>query len=72
VRCGDATCRVSTLSPHYRGKTFQSLKGHGSKSNYYELQSGEEYWISGCKKDGGDRLYNERVPIEIDEDAREE
>jgi hypothetical protein len=57
---------------YYGGKAFQSLKGQGFKANYYEVESGEEYWISGCKKDGGDRLYNERVPIEIDEDAREE
>ncbi|TBO42088.1 hypothetical protein [Pedobacter kyonggii] len=32
----------------------------------------EHYWISGCKKDGDDRLYGERIPIHIDEDVREE
>jgi hypothetical protein len=36
------------------------------------VQCGEEYWISGCHKDGLDRLYGERVPIEIDEDVRDE
>src|SRR5687767_2676630 len=30
----------------------------------------EEYWISGCKKDGSDALYS--TLIEIDEDVREE
>ena len=57
---------------YYGGKSFQSLKGSGYKSNYYDVETGEEYWISGCKKDGSDRLYGERVPIEIDDDVREE
>lgn len=56
----------------YRGLSFQSLKGFGFKANYVELESGEEYWISGCKKDGSDRLYGERVPIAIDDDVRAE
>ncbi len=51
---------------------FQSLKGAGFKSNYYDIQTDEEYWISGCKKDGTDRLYGERLPIHIDVDIQEE
>ena len=57
---------------YYGDLKFQSLKGAGFKANYFEVESGEEYWISGCKKDGSDRLYGERTPIEIDEDVREE
>lgn len=57
---------------YYNGKTFQSLNGRGFKSNFFDLETGEEYWISGCKKDGGDRLYGERLPIYIDEDVKEE
>jgi hypothetical protein len=57
---------------YYRGKSFQSLKGHGFKANYYDLNTGVQYWISGCHKDGSDRLYGEPVPIKIDEDVREE
>ena len=57
----------------YYGKgKFQSLKGRGGKSNYFHLITDEEYWISGCRKDGADRLYGERVPVFIDADAREE
>ena len=47
------------------------MKG-GFKANYYDLQSGDWYWVSGPKKNGEDRLYNERVPVKIDDDAREE
>ena len=57
---------------YYKGQTFQSLKGSGFKANYFDLDSGEKYWISGCRKDGCDRLYGERQPIEIDDDVREE
>ena len=59
-------------SLHYKGKTFQSLNGAGFKTNYFDTDSGEQYWISGCKKDGSDRLYGERLPIYIDEDVRVE
>jgi hypothetical protein len=56
----------------YGGKSFQSLRGRGFKANYFEVGSGQEYWISGCKRDGSDRLYGERVPVEIDDDVRVE
>jgi hypothetical protein len=45
---------------YYDGRAFQSLKGQGFKANYFEVETGEEYWISGCKKDGSTRLYGER------------
>ena len=43
----------------------------GFKANYMETSSGEEYWISGPKKRGGDRLYG-TGRVEIDEDVRVE
>ena len=51
---------------YYRGKRFRSLKGAGFKSNYYEVDSGDEYWISGCKRSGDDRLYSGTVQIDDD------
>ncbi|MDB5862066.1 MAG: 1-deoxy-D-xylulose-5-phosphate synthase [Ramlibacter sp.] len=57
---------------YYDGKSFQSLEGAGFKSNYYDIETGEEYWISGPRKDGADRLYGEPNPVEVDEDVREE
>ena len=57
---------------YYGGKTFRSLKGAGFKANHYDVDTGEEYWISGPKRDGTDRLYGERVPVDVDEDVREE
>src|ERR1051325_8602165 len=54
----------------YRNQSFRSLKGSGFKTNYYDTVTGEEYWITGCRKDGQNALYSTRV--EIDEDALEE
>jgi hypothetical protein len=72
---GDARIgRVSILnngkSLRYQGKRFSSLRGKGFKSNYFDLDTREYYWISGCRKDGRDALYSNT--IEIDDDVREE
>ena len=57
----------STL--YYDGCEFRSLKG-GYKANYYDVATGERFWISGCKRNGNDTLYP--GDIEIDEDVREQ
>lgn len=72
ARIGRVTFSKSMKSIHYQGKTFETLKGNGFKSNYFDVETGEHYWISGCRKDGKDRLYGERIPIFIDEDIEKE
>ena len=72
ARIGRITFSKTGKTLIYRGLKFQSLKGAGFKANYIELASGDEYWITGCKQRGSNRLYGERVPIEIDEDVRAE
>jgi hypothetical protein len=70
ARIGRVEFSKSGKSLYYRGKRFQTLAGSGFKANYFDAATGEEYWISGCKKDGTDRLY--AGTIEIDEDVAEE
>ena len=53
----------------YGDQEFQSLCGRGFLANYYD-QDGFYYWISGCRKDGNDGLYN--IKVFIDKDIREE
>jgi hypothetical protein len=72
ARIGRVSFSKSGKTLYFRRKTFQSLKGCGLTSDYYDIDSGDDYWISGCRRDGADRLYGERVPISIDEDVREE
>ena len=70
ARIGRVTFSKSGQSLSYQGRRFQTQKGNGFKSNYVEVETGQEYWISGCKKDGSDALYS--TTVEIDEDIREE
>ncbi len=70
ARIGRVTFSNSGKTYHYKGKEFQSLKGDGYKANFFDVQTGEHHWISGCKKAGDDTLYPGIV--EIDEDVREE
>jgi hypothetical protein len=72
ARIGRVTFSKSGKSLYFRGKRFETQDGRGFKSNYFEVETGEDYWISGPRRDGKDRLYGERQPIEIDEDVREE
>lgn len=70
ARIGRVTFSKSGQSVYYLGRRFQTLSGDSFKANYFDCETGEHYWISGCKKRGGDRLYSGTV--EIDEDVREE
>lgn len=70
ARIGRVNFKKSSKSLYYAGQRFYSLNGNGFKLNYMNAETHEEYWISGCKKRGGDRLYSGM--IEIDDDVREE
>jgi hypothetical protein len=72
ARIGRVTFNRTGRTIHYRDQVFHRIFGGGFKSNYVEKTTGEDYWISGCKRRGGDRMYGSTAPIEIDEDAREE
>ncbi len=68
-RIGRITRSKTGRSIYYAGRRFQSLNGQGFKANYFDVESGESYWISGPKRNGCDRLYGgSKVPI--DEAAR--
>jgi len=71
ARIGRVTFSKTGKSLYYNGKTFRSLKGSGFKANYYDVDSGKHFWISGPKRNGADGLYGPR-PTPIDEDVREE
>ncbi|WDI31353.1 hypothetical protein PUV54_15495 [Hyphococcus flavus] len=73
ARIGRVTYSKSGKSLTYAGRTFRSLKGSGFKANYFDVETGEEFWISGPRKDGADRLYPESsAPVIIDDDVAEE
>lgn len=47
---------------YFNGKAFKG-NGHGT---CYDLENGDEYWISGVKKDGGDRHWAGNGMVMID------
>jgi len=57
---------------YYNNRAFKSLGGSGIKANFVDIESGEEYWISGPKKKQGDRLYGSSEGVEIDDDVKGE
>ena len=73
ARIGWVTFSKTGKTIHYNGQSFLSLKGRGFKSNYFDVETGDEYWISGVRKDRQDRLYGGGLHnVEIDDDAKEE
>jgi hypothetical protein len=69
ARIGRVSFSQTGKTLYYNDRAFQSSKG-GYKTNYFDVETGERFWISGCKKAGDDTLYP--GIIEIDEDVREE
>ena len=57
----------------YGERTFQTLSGTGFKADYFDVDTGDQFWISGPRKDGRDRLYDGSTkPVEIDNDVSDE
>lgn len=57
---------------YYRGQKLQRIIRGGTDSNHRDVDTGDEYWISGVKKDGQDRHWAGKGEVVVDEDAREE
>lgn len=72
ARIGRVTFNKTGRTIFYGEQIFRRIVGGGFKSNYFEATSGEEYWISGPKRRGGDRMYGSVQPVLIDEDVRTE
>lgn len=55
----------SGQSIYFNNKVFK--RGSGISGNYYDIETMNEYWISGVKKDGTDRHWagNGKIMIDI-------
>ena len=72
ARIGRVTFSKSGRSVKYGGKELLKTKS-GYKFNHIEMETGDEFWISGPRRDGKDRLYPQSTqPVEIDDDVRQE
>lgn len=55
---------------YFNGQVFG--RSQGISGNHIDLENGEEYWISGVKRGGGDRHWAGSGTIQIDECVVEE
>ncbi len=69
-RIGRVTYSKTGKSVYYGNLFLETLNGTGYKSNYVNPETSEEYWVSGCRKDGNDALYP--MDVDIDTDVQEE
>ena len=61
---GYAHFSKSGQAVYFNGKVFR--KGQGINSNHFDIENGDEYWISGVKKNGEDRHWSGKGKIFID------
>jgi hypothetical protein len=51
---------------YFNGKALKRMHKGGIAGNFYDLESGDEYWVSGVKKDGSNRHWAGSGKIQID------
>ena len=70
ARIGRVAFSRTGRTVYYSGRRLE--RSRSFNANYFDVATGEEYWISGCKRNGQDRHWAGGGPVEIDEDVREE
>lgn len=64
---GNVAYSKSGQTVYFNGKAFK--KSAGISGNYHDLETGEEYWISGVKKKGHDRHWAGSGKVMIDKNC---
>jgi hypothetical protein len=57
---------------YFDDRALKRLKGGGISANFFDLESGEEFWVSGVKKNGGDRHWAGSGKVLVERVALEE
>ena len=52
---GMAEFSKSGRTVYFNGKALKSSNAQGIAGNYFDIENGDEYWITGIKKNGTDR-----------------
>jgi hypothetical protein len=68
---GRVTFSKSGRSIFYRNRELIRVKG-GVSGNYMDVQTREEFWVSGVKSNGSNRHSAGSGPVQIDDDVRAE
>lgn len=51
---------------YFNGHAYKKLKSGGTAGNFYDIETGDEFWISGIKKNGQDRHWAGGGKIKIE------
>jgi len=71
ARIGWVSFSKTGQTVYYRGRTLQ--KGSGVSGNFFDAESGEEYWVSGVKRRGSNAHPAEPgTSVAVDPDALDE
>lgn len=54
---------------YFNNKALKKFKNPGINANYYDIENGDEYWISGVKKNGLDRYKYGNGEIMLDKNC---
>ena len=69
ARIGWVSFSKTGRSVYYRGRSLARIRG-GAAGNFIDLESGEEFWVSGVKARGSNTHPAEsRIQVAVDEDA---
>lgn len=69
---GFAEFSKSGQTVYFDGKALKKLKIGGISGNHFDIETGEEYWVSGVKKNGQNRHQFGRGKIMIDKKSIDE
>ena len=69
---GHVKASKSGRTIYFNGMALKRLRGQGIKGNHWNLETHDEYWVSGIKKDGQDRHWVGSGKIMIEAAAVEE
>jgi hypothetical protein len=54
---GLANFSSSGRTVYFNGKALKRSGGQSMQGNHFDIETGDEYWVSGVKKDGSDRHW---------------
>ncbi|WP_411768950.1 mannose-1-phosphate guanylyltransferase [Winogradskyella sp. A3E31] len=63
---GMAEFSKSGRTVYFNGKALKNSNAQGIVGNFYDIENGDEYWISGIKKNGTDRHWAGGGKIMVD------
>jgi hypothetical protein len=68
---GRVTFSKTGRTVYYRGKSLRRASGSWG-ANHIDVETGDEYWVSGVKRNREDRHWAGHGPVEVDDDVHEE